>query len=58
MMKGQLDMIKIANRRGAERRAAGRNVHDLPAGLAAAMRGAITQVQVDLDEKLDGEVAI
>jgi antitoxin PrlF len=38
--------------------AAGRNVRDLPAGVAAALRRAIKEVQVDLDEKLEGEVAL
>jgi antitoxin PrlF len=38
--------------------AAGRNVRSLPAGLAAAMRRAIKQVQVNLDEKLEGDVAL
>jgi antitoxin PrlF len=38
--------------------AAGRNVRDLPAGLAAALRRAANQVRVELDEKLEGEVAI
>jgi antitoxin PrlF len=38
--------------------AAGRHVGDLPAGVAAAMRRAVKQVQVDLDEKLEGDVAL
>ncbi len=37
---------------------AGRNLRDLPAGLAAAMRRAMKEVRVDLDEVLDGDVAI
>src|SRR5216684_1753208 len=38
--------------------AAGRRVRDLPAGLTAAMRRALKQVPVDLEEKLEGEVAL
>lgn len=38
--------------------AAGRNLRDLPAGLAAAMRRAMKQVRVDLDDKLEGDVAL
>ena len=38
--------------------AAGHRVRDLPAGLAAAMRRALKQVRVDLEEKLKGEVAL
>ncbi len=36
----------------------GRHVRDLPAGLTAAMRRALKQVPVDLEEKLEGEVAL
>ncbi len=38
--------------------AAGRNLRDLPAGLAAAMRRAMKEVRVDLDDKLEGDVAL
>ena len=38
--------------------AAGRNVRDLPAELAAAMHNAMEQIQVNLDEKLEGDVAL
>jgi len=38
--------------------AAGHRVRDLPAGLTAAMRRALKQVPVDLEEKLEGEVAL
>jgi antitoxin PrlF len=38
--------------------AAGRNVRNLPAALTAAMRRAMKQVKVDLDEKLDGDVVL
>jgi antitoxin PrlF len=38
--------------------AAGRSTRDLPAGLAAIMRRAIKDVPVDLDEKLEGDVAL
>lgn len=38
--------------------AAGRNLRDLPAGLTAALRRAIKEVRADLDEKLEGEVAL
>jgi len=38
--------------------AAGRNLRDLPAGVAAAMRRAMKEARVDLEEKLKGEVAI
>ena len=37
---------------------AGRNVHDLPAGVVAAMRRAIKEPGVDLDEELEGDVAL
>ena len=37
---------------------AGRGVRDLPAGLAAAMRRVLKEAPVDLDEKLQGEVAL
>lgn len=38
--------------------AAGRRVRDFPVGLAAAMRRALKQVPVDLEEKLKNEVAL
>jgi antitoxin PrlF len=38
--------------------AAGRNLRDLPAGVVAAMRRAMKEVRVDLDEKLEGDVAL
>ena len=38
--------------------AAGRGVRDLPPGLAAAMRRVLKEARVDLDEKLEGEVAL
>lgn len=38
--------------------AEGRNVRDLPRGLAASMRKAIREVPVSLDETLEGDVAI
>jgi antitoxin PrlF len=38
--------------------AAGRHVGELPADVVRAMRRAMKQVPVDLDEKLDGEVAL
>ena len=38
--------------------AAGRRVHDLPAGLIATMRRAVKEVPVDLDEELEGDVAL
>jgi|SRR6516162_8290218 antitoxin PrlF len=37
---------------------AGRNVRDLPAGVVAAMRRAIKELRVDLDQKLEGDVAL
>ena len=37
--------------------ATGRNVADLPRGLAAALRRA-TKIKVDLDEELEGDVAL
>ncbi|HYS49965.1 MAG TPA: hypothetical protein VEM36_14435 [Xanthobacteraceae bacterium] len=37
--------------------AAGRNMRDLPAGLARALRRAAKEVPVDLDEQLEGDVA-
>ena len=37
---------------------AGRNVRDLPAGAVAAMRRAMKELRVDLDEKLEGDVAL
>jgi antitoxin PrlF len=38
--------------------AAGRNLRELPSGIAAAMRRALKEVRVKLDETLDGEVAL
>jgi antitoxin PrlF len=38
--------------------AAGRNLRDLPAGLAAALRRAMKEARVELDEKLEGDVAL
>jgi antitoxin PrlF len=38
--------------------AAGRNVRDLPPRLTTAMRKAMKQVRVDLDERLEGEVSL
>ena len=38
--------------------AAGRNLLVLPGGVAAALRRAIREVRVDLDEKLEGDVAL
>ena len=38
--------------------AGGRNVRDLPKGLAASMRKAIREISVSPEETLDGEVAI
>jgi antitoxin PrlF len=38
--------------------AAGRNLRELPSGIAAAMRRALKEVRVNLDETLDGEVAL
>jgi antitoxin PrlF len=38
--------------------AAGRNVRDLPASMAAALRKAIKQAPADLNEPLDGDVAL
>lgn len=38
--------------------AAGGNVRDLPPDVAAAMRRAIEQIEVDLDERLEGDVAL
>jgi antitoxin PrlF len=38
--------------------AAGRRLRDLPAGVAAAMRRAAKDVRVDLDARLDGDVAL
>lgn len=37
---------------------AGRNLRGLPAGVTAAMRRAIKAVRVDLNEKLEGDVAL
>ena len=36
----------------------GRNVRDLPAGVVAAMRRAMKELRVDLDETLKGDVAL
>ncbi len=36
--------------------AAGRNIRDLPAGVAAALRRAMKAIRGDLDEKLKGDV--
>ena len=38
--------------------AAGHNVRDLPAGIATAMRRAAKQTGIDLDETLEGDVAL
>lgn len=38
--------------------AAGRNLRNLPAGVAATMRRAIKEVRVDLDEMLEGDVPL
>jgi len=38
--------------------ASGRHVRDLPEGLEKTLRRAIKQVRVDLDETLDGDVAL
>jgi len=38
--------------------AAGRNVGDLPAGVIAAMRRAMKKIRIDLDETLEGDVAL
>jgi antitoxin PrlF len=38
--------------------AAGRNVRDLPAGLTTAMRRAAKDVRVNLEEELEGDVAL
>lgn len=38
--------------------AAGRKVRDLPPGVAASLRRALKEVRVDLDEKLEGDVAL
>ena len=38
--------------------ATGRDLRDLPADLATAMRRAIKEVRVDLDQKLEGDVAL
>jgi len=38
--------------------AAGSNIRDLPTGVAVALRRAIKAVRVDLDEKLEGDVAL
>jgi antitoxin PrlF len=36
--------------------AAGRNLRDLPAGVAAAMQRAMDEAPIDLDEELEGDV--
>jgi antitoxin PrlF len=38
--------------------AAGRNLSGLPTGVAAALRRALKEIRVDLDEKLEGDVAL
>jgi antitoxin PrlF len=38
--------------------AAGRNVHDLPGVIVTAMRKAAKQAKIDLDETLEGDVAL
>ena len=38
--------------------AAGRNLRELPAGVVAALRKALRQVRVDLDEQVEGDVAL
>lgn len=38
--------------------AAGRNVGELPAGVVAAMRRAMKKIRIDLDETLEGDVAL
>lgn len=38
--------------------AAGRHMRDLPAGVAVAMRRAMQKIRVDLDAKLEGDVAL
>ncbi|MFI5023990.1 MAG: type II toxin-antitoxin system PrlF family antitoxin [Alphaproteobacteria bacterium] len=38
--------------------AAGRNLRELPAGVAAAMRRAMKEARVDLEEKLEGDVVL
>jgi antitoxin PrlF len=38
--------------------AAGRNLRDLPTVVAAALRRAMKEVRVDLDERLEGEAAL
>jgi antitoxin PrlF len=38
--------------------AAGRNVKNLPAGVLSALRRAMEDIPVDLDQKLAGEVAL
>jgi antitoxin PrlF len=38
--------------------AAGRNIRDLPASVIAAMRRAMKEVRVDLNENLEGDVAL
>ena len=38
--------------------AAGRNVRELPAGVVAAMRRALKKSRIDLDETLEGDVAL
>jgi antitoxin PrlF len=38
--------------------AAGRNLRDLPAVIATALRRAVKEVRVDLDERLEGEATL
>jgi antitoxin PrlF len=38
--------------------AAGRNIKNLPAGVLSALRRAMAEVPVDLDGKVEGEVAL
>ena len=38
--------------------AAGRNIRDLPPSLAAAMRRALKKARIDLDQTLEGDVAL
>ncbi|HEX9837183.1 MAG TPA: type II toxin-antitoxin system PrlF family antitoxin [Alphaproteobacteria bacterium] len=38
--------------------AAGRNIRDLPAGIGTALRRAAKRARIDLDETLEGDVAL
>jgi hypothetical protein len=38
--------------------AAGRNLRDLPTEVTAALRRAMNEVRVDLDERLEGDAAL